>query len=147
MRARRRGRWRAREPPRPRPLAGRGGCPFPPCDPSAPSAVELTRTARQAGITTSVVGIGNATDSDVAFLRDVAATGGGRYYLTSSGADLRRIFVAETRATARSNLREEPTPIREASSHPVLVGIDVASAPPIDGFAETERRATAADTT
>jgi uncharacterized membrane protein len=120
-----------------------GGCPFAPCGAGHESAVELARTARMAGITTSVVGIGQETDTDVGFLRDLAAAAGGRFYLTSRGTDLRRIFVAETRATARSNIREEETRVRAGAPHPALLGVDVASAPPLEGFAETHRRGTA----
>ncbi len=119
------------------------GCPFAPCPAGAPYAVDLARTGREAGITTSVVGIGRAEDSDVAFLRDLAAAGGGRFYLTSRGTELRRIFVAETRATARSNHREESTSVHPADPHPALVGIDLAGAPEILGYAETNRRPTA----
>jgi uncharacterized membrane protein len=119
------------------------GCPFAPCPADAHYAVDLARTGREAGITTSVVGIGRPEDSDVAFLRDLAAAGGGRFYLTSRGTELRRIFVAETRATARSNHREESTSVHPADPHPALTGIDLASAPEILGYAETNRRPTA----
>jgi len=119
------------------------GCPFAPCPAESPYAVDLARTGRQAGITTSVVGIGQPTDTDVTFLRDLAGAGGGRFYLTSRGTELRRIFVAETRATARSNHREESTPVHPADPHPALVGVDLAAAPEILGYAETNRRPTA----
>ncbi len=118
-------------------------CPFAPCPSAVESAVDLARIARATGITTSVVGIGEPTDTDVDFLRDVAAAGGGRFYLTSRGTDLRRIFVAETRATARSNFHEEPTRVSVGDSHSILTGVDVENAPPLDGYVEAERRPTA----
>ncbi len=120
-----------------------GGCPFPPCPAGAESAVSLAQTAQMAGITTSVVGIGGSEDSDVGFLRDLAFAGGGRFYLTSRGTELRRIFVAETRATARSNHREQSTQVHLGDPHPALVGIDFSNAPEILGYAETNRRPTA----
>ena len=119
------------------------GCPFMPCAGSLPSAVDLARTARMTGITTSVVGIGEPSDSDVTFLQDLAANGGGRYYLTSSGTDLRRIFVAETRATTRSNLVQGPIEVSLGDPHPALTGIDIGAAPPLDGMVQTNRRETA----
>jgi uncharacterized membrane protein len=119
------------------------GCPFNPCDPSLPYAVDLARQARAAGITTSVVGIGSAGDTDTQFLRDLAAAGGGRFYLTGSGTDLRRIFVSETRAAARSSLREEHIEIEAGDMHQVLEGLDVGRMPAIEGFVQTGRRATA----
>lgn len=117
------------------------GCPFRPCRRRLPWAVDLARDARATGITTSVVGIGEAGDTDTRFLQQLAAGGGGRFYLTSSGRDLRRIFVTETRATARSNLREEATSVRRVGDHPVVRGL--AAFPAIDGHVETLPRATA----
>ncbi|MCU0672090.1 MAG: hypothetical protein MUE69_04785 [Myxococcota bacterium] len=117
------------------------GCPFRPCRRNLPYAVDLARDARAAGITTSVVGIGNANDSDTPFLQALAAAGGGRFYLTTQGADLRRIFVTETRAAALSNLREEPTPIAHADAHPMTDGIG--AVPTVAGYVQSQRRPTA----
>ncbi|MEZ4247534.1 MAG: hypothetical protein R3B99_04760 [Polyangiales bacterium] len=117
------------------------GCPFRPCRRNLPHATALARDARAAGITTSVVGIGNANDSDTAFLQELAAAGGGRFYLTSQGADLRRIFVTETRAAALSNLREEPTPVALADAHPMTDGIG--NVPTVAGYVQSRRRPTA----
>jgi uncharacterized membrane protein len=114
-----------------------GGCPH------AKTSGELAETARKAGITTSVVGIGRETDSDTAFLRKLAASGGGRFYITGNGVDLRRIFVSEARVATRSNLREGPIAVTASENHPILAGVDVASFPPLGGFVETRRRATA----
>jgi Ca-activated chloride channel homolog len=108
-----------------------------------PSAQRLARTARAAGITTSVVGIGSDADSDAPFLRQLAAVGNGRYYVTTDGTDLRRIFVSETRVAARSNLHSAATHIVAASAHPVLSGVDVGRMPPLVGFVEAKRRPTA----
>jgi uncharacterized membrane protein len=119
------------------------GCPFDPCSGSLPYAVALARDAAAAGITTSVVGIGAAHDRDTQFLRNLAAAGGGRFYLTSTGTDLRRIFVSETRAAARSSLREEHIELQPGDPHQILEGLDVASMPAIEGFVQTGRRTTA----
>jgi Ca-activated chloride channel family protein len=119
------------------------GCPFMPCSSELPSAVTLAETARRTGVTTSVVGIGNPTDHDVAFLQELANAGGGRYYLTTQGTDLRRIFVAETRAAARSNLHEGDVRVVAGDSHPIRDGVDASAIPSVDGFVETLKRPSA----
>ncbi len=117
------------------------GCPFRPCRRTLPWAIDLARDARVAGITTTVVGIGRARDQDTEFLQRLSVAGGGRFYLTERGADLRRIFVAETRAVSRSNLREERVSVRSAQGHAMTSGIT--RFPDLTGYVETERRATA----
>src|SRR6185312_12134688 len=107
------------------------------------TAEKLAETARQAGITTSVVGIGRETDSDTAFLRRLAASGGGRFYITGNAVDLRRIFVSEARVATRSNLRAGPVSVTVAADHPILAGVDVSRFPPLGGFVDARRRATA----
>lgn len=117
------------------------GCPFRPCRTTLPYAVDLARDARAAGLTTSVVGIGHAGDSDTEFLQELAAAGGGRFYLTTRGADLRRIFVTETRAAALSNLREEVTGVQRAGGGPMVAGLG--EVPAVSGFVQSGPRATA----
>src|SRR6201999_468366 len=55
-------------------------CSYGPCVGADHTAGDLAETARRSGVTTSVVGIGQETDSDTAFLRRLAASGGGRFY-------------------------------------------------------------------
>jgi len=106
------------------------------------TAEMLAREARGKGITTTVVGIGEESAKDTEFLRRVAAAAGGRFYLTSEGADLRRIFLSETRVLAQSNLREKKTTVAAASAtHPVLEGINATGLPELSAYVETGRRA------
>jgi len=107
------------------------------------TAEDLADTARKTGITTSVVGIGRESDSDTAFLRRLAGSGGGRFYITGNATDLRRIFVSEARVATRSNLRAGPVPVEVAEDHPILAGVDVSHLPPLGGFVDARRRATA----
>ena len=44
----------------------------------------LLDKTRKAGITVSVIGLGQKTDKDVALLEDVAKRGGGRFFITDS---------------------------------------------------------------
>lgn len=116
------------------------GCIWPPCATQGHGAIELATEARARGITTTVVGIGSADARHAWFLSQLAAAGGGRYYVTETGADLRRIFVAETRAVSRSNLREEVTPVTVAE-HPLVDGIG--AVPDLAGFVQSRERSTA----
>lgn len=119
------------------------GCIFGGCAATARTAADIASTARRAGITTSVVGIGSGDDKDTEFLRKLAAAAGGRFYLTANAAELRRIFVSETRVATRSNVREGAVLVKVADDHPILAGVDVSSMPALGGFVDTKRRATA----
>lgn len=59
--------------------------------------------------TVSVVALGSTSDSDAAFLREVAARGGGQSYFTRSAAELPRLFAQDTLLAARSSFVEELT--------------------------------------
>nr|MCU0684993.1 hypothetical protein [Polyangiaceae bacterium] len=104
----------------------------------------IAEEARRAGITTSVVGIGRAEDGDTPFLQKLALAGGGRFYLSGTGTDLRRIFVSETRVATRSNVHEGQThvTVRDAA-HPALTGVDVGHLPALAGYTESRARGTA----
>jgi len=62
----------------------------------------------QAGVTVSVIGLGQDTDSDAQLLRDIARLGGGRVFFTSDASELPRVFAEETIQVARSAFVEEP---------------------------------------
>jgi uncharacterized membrane protein len=108
------------------------------------TAIGIASLARAAGISTSVVGIGNEGDQDTAFLRALAAAAGGRFYITGNATDLRRIFVSETRVTTRSNLREGPVEVVARDEHPILAGVEAASIPALAAYVQAKRRTTAA---
>ncbi|MBX3222247.1 MAG: VWA domain-containing protein [Labilithrix sp.] len=115
-------------------------CPFAGDCAGRKPAETLAREARAKGITTTVVGIGDEEAQDTPFLRRVAAAAGGRFYLTSEGADLRRIFLSETRVLAQSNLREKKTTVSPAGVHPALEGVDARRLPEVSAYVETGRR-------
>jgi uncharacterized membrane protein len=112
-----------------------------PCVDRGRSAESLAHEARSKGITTTVVGIGEADAPHTPFLRRLAAAAGGRFYLTTEGTDLRRIFLAETRVVAQSNLRDRVVAVTRAESHPSIEGVDVAKLPPLKAYVESGRRA------
>ena len=109
--------------------------------PRGKTAEKLAKEARAKGITTTVVGIVDEAASDTPFLRRLAASAGGRFYLTSEGADLRRIFTSETRVLAQSNLRERKANVLATGPHPALEGVNVDKLPALAAYVETGRRA------
>jgi Ca-activated chloride channel homolog len=112
------------------------GCEMGPCG-HGKTAESLAREARAKGITTTVVGIGEEEASDTPFLRRLAAAAGGRFYLTTEGTDLRRIFLSETRVLAQSNLRDAKTRVFARGPHPVLEGVDARRLPVLGAYVET----------
>ncbi|WP_176013568.1 VWA domain-containing protein [Victivallis sp. Marseille-Q1083] len=73
---------------------------------------ELLFQCTQAGMTVSVIGLGKDTDSDAAFLQDVAARGGGRCFFTDRADELPRLFALDTIVVARNTFVEEPTAVK-----------------------------------
>ncbi len=57
----------------------------------------------QAGITTSVIGLGNDTDVDAALLKDIAKLGHGNIMFTTDAEELPRLFTEDTMSIARSS--------------------------------------------
>ncbi len=70
--------------------------------------VALLGTAESKGITVSVVGLGTKTDSDAAFLMDVAKRGNGLAYFTDKAEELPRIFAEDTFVMVRSTFLTDP---------------------------------------
>ena len=107
------------------------------------TAVDLAAAMTSARITTSVVALGSGNDKDVSFLKQLALTGGGRFYLTSDALTLPQIFTTETMRVAQSSLSEDPfsaVPVRKAE---VLEGIAWDQAPLLLGYNVTKLKPTA----
>ena len=84
--------------------------------------VELIRLSREAGITFSVVGLGNDTDPDAEFLKDIAKRGDGRIFFTNNAEDLPRLFAQDTIDVARSSFIEDPVSVNTTGELLTLVG-------------------------
>ncbi|MCX4243110.1 VWA domain-containing protein [Paraliomyxa miuraensis] len=110
---------------------------------TGPRAEDLARSMRSDGITTSVIGIGEEFDSDKKFLEDLAAAGGGRFYLTNDAAKLRGLFVEETERLVDSSLHEIKFRPEVRLAHPTVAGIDYQGGPQLRGYQEMEARSTA----
>lgn len=94
----------------------------------------LLETLTKIGITVSVIGLGSETDSDAAFLKDVAARGQGRIHFTATADELPRLFAQEAITVARSSFVTDPTAAR-ALPDMVLLGEPPRSPfPGLDGY-------------
>jgi uncharacterized membrane protein len=109
----------------------------------SPTALQVAQTAARAGIGLSVVGIGVASDSDVGYLKSLAAAGGGKFYLTANGHTLKTIFVDETRRITGDVDRNEKIRVVESSPADALKGVDVDGAPELGGYVVTQAKPTA----
>jgi hypothetical protein len=87
-----------------------------------------------AGVTVSVIGLGQAGDSDGALLEEIARLGNGRCQFVADAADLPRVFAQETIQVARSSLVEAPTDV-DVLPALALLGDLPATFPRIDGYA------------
>jgi Ca-activated chloride channel family protein len=98
------------------------------------SAFDLAAAMLASRITVSVVALGTEQDKDTAFLRQLAAQGGGRFYLTADAATLPRLFTLETMRAAESSLREDAFLAQPAGAGEAFMGIDWQEAPLLLGF-------------
>jgi hypothetical protein len=106
---------------------------------SGPDSLDLATTMRGAGITISVVALGEETDKDVSWLRELARRGDGRFSLTNNAAELPRLFLETAEEMLPDRRAEEPffaapTPPGRA----VFSGIEWDRAPPLLGANEVE---------
>lgn len=110
-----------------RPLGGLPGSP-------SVSTLDLAASLSGDGITLSVVALGGESDKDTAFLKALAARGGGRFHLTADPLSLPTLFTTETRLVKQGSLVEEPFRARPLIPSPVIEGIDWADSPFLLGY-------------
>lgn len=82
----------------------------------------------------SVIGLGRETDSDAAFLKDVAARGNGRVFFVDNAMDLPAVFAQEAVAVARSTFVEEPPPVVPMAGWAQLAAGEIGWPPAVDGY-------------
>ncbi|NUQ01699.1 MAG: VWA domain-containing protein, partial [Armatimonadetes bacterium] len=102
---------------------------------------ELVASLSRRKVTTSVVALGRASDSDVKFLKDIARLGQGRFYLTHQASRLPRIFTREAILASRSQVVEKRFTPRLLTDLEVLKGI--AQLPALRGYVATTAKPTA----
>jgi uncharacterized membrane protein len=66
---------------------------------------------RSAGVTLSVIGLGDPADQDAALLLELARLGGGRCKFVLDATNLPQVFAQETIQVARSSFAEEPSQV------------------------------------
>ena len=98
----------------------------------------LARKMAAAGITMSTVGVGSEPVRP--FMQKLADLAKGRAYFCDNGKAIPQIFAAETGAAAKIGITEEPFFPQIVQDRPVLRGLDMAKAPALLGYVETERR-------
>lgn len=91
------------------------------------------------GITLSVISIGSGPDTP--FLEDIAAIGGGRFYLTQAAASIPDILTSEAAEVQRNYIIEETFFPAQRAPSPILSGIS--SIPSLQGYVGTTARETA----
>jgi hypothetical protein len=94
----------------------------------------LLETLTPLGITVSVIGLGSESDSDAAFLKDIAARGQGRVHFTASADELPRLFAQEAITVARSSFVTEPTGTRALPDMVLLGELPASPFPSLDGY-------------
>ncbi len=107
------------------------------------NSLDLASAMAAAKITISVVGLGSEQDKDVAFLRQLAERGQGRFYLTNDATTLPQIFSTETMKVAQASLVEEPTLAVPVVKSALVAGIDWAQSPLLLGYNATKPKPTA----
>jgi len=89
-------------------------------------------------ITTSVVAIGDG--KDVGFLKQLAAVGGGRFYLADKASKLPAIVTQDTSVIARSAIEEGAFIPKMVAGQEILKGIEDVGVPPLLAYCLTDSR-------
>ena len=95
----------------------------------------MVSNALRAGITTSVVALGNG--GDVPELEVLSRLGGGRFYLIEDANRLPAVFTQETILAARSALVEKEFSVGRGAPSSILGGVALAEAPALLGYVVT----------
>ncbi|HVV83059.1 MAG TPA: VWA domain-containing protein [Kofleriaceae bacterium] len=120
--------------------------------PNQTNSFDVARDLKASGITLSVIGVGPGRDrawnpahytdddDDSDFLRELAHQGGGRYYRTTDANQLRALFVQDAQHLLDNDAVDEKIKLHAVSRYPALDGIDLATAPQLDGYEDVKPR-------
>ncbi|MGE0712866.1 MAG: VWA domain-containing protein [Planctomycetota bacterium] len=92
------------------------------------------------GITVSAVAVGAGADTNL--LRNIARSGGGKFYETTDPSAIPRIFTQDTAVHMGRLVREESFQPQQVERHPMLSGWPAEQALPLLGYVKTIRKAT-----
>lgn len=99
---------------------------------------EIAAQMRAEHITTTCVAIGDG--QYVPFLKQLAAVGGGRFYLALKGSQLPAVFTQDAAMVSRSAIEEGAFLPKVAIGEPILRGIPSDSIPPLLGYCLSDPR-------
>lgn len=98
----------------------------------------LVEAARIRGITTSVISLGEGSDSPE--LSELAKIGQGRFYLIVDASRLPEVFTQETVLASRSAIVEKPFVAKQVGSGPATRGLSLGDAPELFGYVVTRAK-------
>lgn len=101
-------------------------------------AIEVARRMVAHGMTISVVSIGEG--KDVPFLKTLAATGKGAFYLARNAKQLQRLFTRDASVVARSAIEEGTFLPKVDPGDEVLAGLDLHSMPALHAYCLASER-------
>jgi uncharacterized membrane protein len=101
-------------------------------------ALELARKMVAEKMTISVVSIGDG--KDVPFLKALAATGKGHFYLATQAKQLQRFFTQDASTMSRSAIEEGTFLPKVEPGDEVLQGLDLRAMPPLHAYCLTGDR-------
>ncbi len=139
--------WDAAEQVKDHDYGGFYGWPY-----SKPNSLTVAKQLKDAGITLSVIGVGEGNDGgfsaatyeddddDSDFLRQLAKDGGGRYYRTTDANQLRALFIQDARRVLDSKAREAEIALDRLAAHAAFDGIDIEAAPNLAGYQQVKPR-------
>lgn len=96
---------------------------------------ELVRDALARGITTSVISLGEGSDTPE--LAELGKAGGGRFYLIDDATKLPQVFTQETVLASRSAIVEKPFAVAQVASGAPTRGLSFDLAPALRGYVVT----------
>jgi len=97
----------------------------------------VTRMAEE-DISVSSVAVGEEADREL--LGNIAEWGNGRSYFIRDAARVPQVFIQETQIASQQTLIEETVEATVASRVEAFTGIDLASAPPLRGYVNTQAK-------
>ena len=99
---------------------------------------QMVRRALQGSITTSIVSMGDGVYTPE--LEHLARIGEGRFYIVEDLRELPRIFTQETIEASRAAWIDGDFQATVAAPSPILRSVDMATAPPLEGYAVVNAR-------
>ncbi len=98
----------------------------------------LVRRMAEEDISVSSVAVGEEADREL--LGNIAEWGNGRSYFIRDAARVPQVFIQETQIASQQTLIEESVQATIASQVEAFTGVDMASAPPLRGYVNTQAK-------